>query len=125
MARDVLPPFRMVQLLVRLVVRPDEVPEVLRALRSVLRPATQARGCCFAQIYVEANDSQRLEYLEEWDDPEELHQQLKSERFVHLLELLETAAEQPVVEFRIITEKYGLEYFNKPEEQTVGNDFIH
>ena len=115
----------MVQLLVRLVARPDEAPEVLRALRSVLRPATQARGCCFAQIYVEANDSHRLEYLEEWNDPEELRQQLKSERFVHLLELLETAAERPVVEFRIITEKYGLEYFNKPEEQTVGNDFIH
>ena len=125
MARDVLHSSRMVQLLVRLVARPDEAPEVLRALRSVLRPATLARGCCFAQIYVEANDSQRLEYLEEWDDPEELRHQLKSERFVHLLELLETAAEQPVVEFRIINEKYGLEYFGKPEEQTVGNDFIH
>jgi quinol monooxygenase YgiN len=115
----------MVQLLVRLVARPGEAPEVLRALRSVLRPATQARGCSFAQIYLEANDSQRLEYLEEWDDPEELRQQLKSERFVHLLELLETAAEQPFVEFRIITQKYGLEYFGKPEEQMVGNDFIH
>jgi quinol monooxygenase YgiN len=113
----------MVQLLVRLVTRPDEAPELLRALRSVLRPATQARGCGFAQIYREANDSQRLEYLEEWDDPEELRQQLKSARFVHLLELLETAAEQPVVEFRIITEKYGLEYFNQPEEQTISDDF--
>ncbi|MGA3315322.1 MAG: antibiotic biosynthesis monooxygenase [Candidatus Korobacteraceae bacterium] len=109
----------MVQLLVRLVARPDEAPEVLRALRSVLRPATQARGCCFAQIYREANDSQRLEYLEEWDDPEELRQQLKSERFVHLLELLETAAERPVLEFRIITEKYGLEYFDNPAGQPV------
>ena len=115
----------MVQLLVRLVARPDEAPELLRALRSVLRPATQARGCGFAQIYREANDSQRLEYLEEWDNPEELRQQLGSERFVHLLELLETAAERPVVEFRIITEKYGLEYFNKPEEQTIGDEFIH
>jgi len=115
----------MVQLLVRLVARPDEAPELLRALRSVLRPATQARGCSFAQIYREANDSQRLEFIEEWDNPEELRQQLGSERFVHLLELLETAAERPVVEFRIITEKYGLEYFNKPEEKTIGNEFIH
>ena len=114
----------MVQLLVRLVTRPDGAPELLRALRSVLRPATQARGCCFAQIYREVNDSQRLEYLEEWDDPEELRQQLKSERFVHLLELLETAAERPVLEFRIITEKYGLEYFNKPVGQPVGDEFI-
>ena len=115
----------MVQLLVRLLARPDEAPEVLRALRLVLRPATQARGCSFAQIYREANDSQRFEYLEEWDDPEELRQQLKSERFVHLLELLETAAERPVVEFRIINEKHGLEYFDKPEEQPVGDEFIH
>ena len=115
----------MVQLLVRLVARPDEAPELLRALRSVLRPAAQARGCSFARIYREANDSQRLQYLEEWDDPEELRQQLKSERFVHLLELLETATERPVVEFRIIAEKYGLEYFNTPEEQTIGDEFIH
>ena len=115
----------MVQLLIRLVARPDEGPELLRALRLVLRPATQARGCSFAQIYREANHSQRLEYLEEWDDPEELRQQFGSERFVHLLELLESAAERPVVEFRIISEKYGLEYFYKPEEQTIGNEFIH
>ena len=44
---------------------------------------------------------------------------------MHLLELLESAAERPVVEFRIISEKHGLEYFNKPEEQTIGNEFIH
>lgn len=117
--------FRMVQLLVRLVARPGEAPEVLKALRSVLRPATQARGCSFAQVYREANDSQRLEYLEEWDDPEELRQQFGSERFVHLLELLETAVERPVVEFRIITEKHGLEYFNNPRAQTVADEFIH
>jgi quinol monooxygenase YgiN len=115
----------MVQLLVRLLARQDEAPELLKALRSVLRPAVQARGCGFAQIYREANDSQRLEYLEEWDDPEELRQQLKSERFVHLLELLENAAERPVVEFRIITEKYGLEYFNRREEPGNGDEFIH
>ena len=88
----------------------------------MLRPATQARGCTFAQIYREANDGQRFEYLEEWDDPEELRQQFGSERFVHLFELLESAAERPVVEFRIITEKYGLEYFSRPEEQTIRNE---
>jgi hypothetical protein len=87
----------------------------------VLRPAAQARGCSFAQIYREANGSQRIEYLEEWDDPEELRQQFGSERFVHLLELLETSAERPVVEFRIITEKYGLEYFDRPEELAIGD----
>lgn len=115
----------MVQLLVRLVARPDKTPELLRGLRSVLRPAEQARGCTFAQIYREANDSQRFQYLEEWDNPEELRQQLGSERFVHLLELLEAAVERPVVEFRIISEKYGLEYFNKPEEPIVADEFIH
>ena len=111
--------------MVRLVARQEEAPETLRALRLVLRPARQARGCSFAQIYREANDSQRLEYVEEWDDPEELRQQLGSERFVHLLELLENAAERPVVEFRIITEKYGLEYFSKPAEHALSDEFIY
>ena len=75
-----------------------------------MRPAQQARGCSLAQIYRWANDDRRIEYVEEWDDAGELRAQFGSERFVRLLELLEMAAERPVVEFRAISETYGLEY---------------
>jgi len=75
-----------------------------------MRPAQQAPGCSFAQIYHRANDDRRIEYVEEWDDAGELRAQFGSKRFVRLLELLEMAAERPVMEFRVISETHGLEY---------------
>jgi len=75
-----------------------------------MRPARQARGCSFAQIYNRPNDDLRIDYVEEWDDAGELRAQFGSKRFLRLLELLEMAAERPVVEFRVISETHGLEY---------------
>jgi quinol monooxygenase YgiN len=100
----------MIQLMVRMVAQPNGTPQLLTALRSVMRPAQQARGCCFAEIYRRVNDDCRIEYVEEWDDPRELRDQFGTERFHRLLELLETAAERPLVEFRIIDITHGLEY---------------
>jgi quinol monooxygenase YgiN len=100
----------MIQLMVRMLARPNGGPQLVTALRSVMRPAQQGHGCCFAQIYRPVNDDSRIEYIEEWDDPKELREEFASSRFLRLLEVLETAAEQPVVEFRIIAKIHGLEY---------------
>ena len=100
----------MVELVVRLVAAPGRVQDVLHALRVTMRPALRVRGCRFAQIYRWADDDRRLTYVEEWDDPGALREQFGSERFVRLLELLDAAAERPIVEFRVISEQHGLEY---------------
>ena len=100
----------MVQLLVRFIVPKDSVHEHVQALRTVLWGAQQARGCRFAEICFPADDDGRLEYVEEWDEEAELRKQFGSERFVHLLGLLELAAKPPLIEFRVISETYGLEY---------------
>jgi len=106
----------MVQLLVRLVAAPGRVPDILYGLRAVIRPAQQARGCIFAQLCHRANDSRRIDYVEEWEDAAELRGQFGSERFVRLLEVLEMAAERPVVEFRVISETHGLEYITNQQD---------
>jgi quinol monooxygenase YgiN len=102
--------FRMVQLLVRLIVPKDGVHEQVHALRTVLWGAQQARGCRFAQISLPVDDGGQLEYVEEWDDEGELREQFGSERFVHLLGLLELATQPPLIEFRVFSATYGLEY---------------
>lgn len=104
----------MVQLLVRLVAAPDHVPDVVGALRTVMRPAQQARGCSFAGVYTSAVESGRLLYMEEWDDACDLHRQFGTERFQRLMELLEIAADPPDVEFRMVSDIRGLEYMSDP-----------
>jgi quinol monooxygenase YgiN len=100
----------MVQLLVQLVAAPGQVPEVLQALRLVLHPAQQARGCASARLVSQVSDDRHITYVEEWNDAGELREQFHTERFNRLLQLLETSAEPPVVEFRVVSETYGLEY---------------
>ena len=108
----------MVQLLVRLLASPDRVDGIVDALRAVMRPAQQARGCRFAGVFVSASDRRRVVYVEDWDDPDELHRQFGTARFHRLLQLLEIASEPPVVEFRVVSETHGLEYISgqRPNE---------
>jgi quinol monooxygenase YgiN len=100
------------QLLVRLVAPPGRAQDVLHTLQAAMRPARQARGCSFAQIYRWANDDRRIDHVEEWDDAGELRAQFGSKRFPRLLEVLEMAAERPILEFRVISETHGLDYIN-------------
>jgi quinol monooxygenase YgiN len=102
-----------VQLLVRLAPPPAVVDDVLYALRTVMRGAQQARGCRFAQICRQADETRKIEYVEEWDDEGELRGQFSSERFLRLLTLIETADEPPVVQFRTFSEIKGLEYITE------------
>jgi len=102
----------MVQLIVRLVAPEARVQELVHALRAVMRGALQARGCGFAEICMPTNDSRRVNYTEEWDDEAELRAQFGSERFLRLLALIETTAEPPVVEFRTVSQRLGLEYIS-------------
>ena len=93
----------MVQLLIKLVAAEERAHELIHALRVAMRGVRRVRGCRCAQIYYSGIDDRLVDYVEEWDDAKELREQFGSERFLHLLGLLETAAERPVVEFRIIS----------------------
>jgi quinol monooxygenase YgiN len=100
----------MVQLLLKLVAPSERADEIVDVLKAVMRPAQRARGCSFAGIYLSATDRRDVVYIEDWDDADELRRQFGTERFHRLLELLEMAADPPVVDFRIISEIHGLEY---------------
>lgn len=61
-------------------------------------------------LFTESEDSQRLCYSELWDTEENLRSMLRSERFTHLVELMEMSAEPPALDFRTISETHGLEF---------------
>ena len=112
-----------VQFTVRLVAAPGRVDDIVRTLlQVVMLPAQQLPGCHFAQVYQRINEPQKVDYVEEWDDPAELRPQLSCERFSRLLELVEMAAEAPEVEFRQISETYGMDYIATQRAVQAGGD---
>lgn len=83
---------------------------LVAALQALARLARLERGCLEAHVFAESNDPRRLCYSEVWDAEENLRSMLRSERFTHLVELMETAAEPPALDFRTITATCGLEF---------------
>jgi len=112
-----------VQFTVRLVAAPGRVDDIVRTLLwVVMLPAQQLPGCHFAQVYQRINEPQKVDYVEEWDDAAGLRPQLSCERFSRLLELVEMAAEAPEVEFRWISETYGMDYIATQRAVQAGGD---
>jgi len=100
----------MVQLTIRLTVKTGQADSTVRALRSTMRGALLNGSCTNAHIAADVNDADTFWYSEEWQDVRELESQMRSERFSHLLSLVETGVQPPLLEFRVVETARGLEY---------------
>jgi quinol monooxygenase YgiN len=100
----------MVQIILRLRTKAAGATELSRALRIVMLPAQRDRACVGARLYVEVGEPDSLYYSEEWLTAEDLAREVQSPRFGRLLELMETAAEPPDLQFRFVAETRGLDY---------------
>lgn len=99
-----------IQAILKIRATPFGVADLVRALRSVMLPVQAERGLVSCGIYQQIGDENVLVYIEEWTLPEDLDEQIRSNRFSRLLALMETAAEPPVLEFRFVNRTRGLDY---------------
>jgi quinol monooxygenase YgiN len=83
---------------------------LVAALQALAQLARLERGCLEAHVFTESNNPRLLYYSEAWDAEDNLRSMLRSERFTHLVELMEMAAEPPSLDFRTIAETQGLEF---------------
>ncbi len=88
----------------------QRLASLLVALQTLEREAKLERGCVETHLFAECRDPRILCYTEMWDTEENLCLMLCSERFTRLAELMETAAEPPVLDFRTIAAIRGLEF---------------
>ncbi len=88
----------------------QRLPSLLAALQSLERQAKLERGCVEVHLFAECHDPRSLYYSEMWDTEENLCLMLCSEHFTRLAELMETATEPPVLDFRTIAAIRGLEF---------------
>lgn len=100
----------MVQLLVRLMAAAGREPQLTEALRRMKRQVSGHLGCSGVHVAADIDDVGTFWYSEEWHDLEELEGYMRTNAFVRMLSLLETTAQPPLMEFRVISETRGLEY---------------
>ena len=80
------------------------------ALNSLL-PETRAQPGCLSCVFsTELGAHAVFTCIEEWATEKDLKSELRSNRFTHLAQLLESALERPRVEFSLPTGTRGIEY---------------
>ena len=89
---------------------PRKTAELVAALRALTRRALAEKGLISCTSYLGADDANTVCYEEQWKSREDLEEQIRSSRYTQLLSLMESATEQPLLEFRFISETRGLEY---------------
>ena len=111
----------MVLMILQLRSSPIRIGELVHALHSLMRSARAQKGFITCGIYLDADAEGAICYEERWETRLDLEEQLRSSRFTHLLDLMESAKEQPCLEFHFVSETRGLDYVAavRDEETTV------
>jgi quinol monooxygenase YgiN len=84
--------------------------EMAQVLRTIMLPARLERGCIRVELQAEVEHPNVLCYMEEWATETDVVTQLCADRINHLLELMESASEKPLLEFRFVSGTRGLDY---------------
>jgi quinol monooxygenase YgiN len=106
----------MVQLTVRLTSAAGRAHDLVGALQTLMRQARRQGGCADAHIAADVDEANTFWYVEDWPDPGALETELTSDRFSQLLALMETSAQPPALEFRMVAETRGLDYVTAARE---------
>ena len=75
-----------------------------------MQQARLNRDCVGARVCADVENPTVLCYTEDWPTRESLDREIRSIRFTHLLEVMESSVDVPVLEFRFFSEIRGLEY---------------
>jgi quinol monooxygenase YgiN len=89
---------------------PSRSGEFVQALRLIMRAARAEKGFITCQISLAADDENTVVYEERWRTQGDFEEQARSARYTRLLSLVESASEQPSLEFHFVSETRGLEY---------------
>jgi quinol monooxygenase YgiN len=99
----------MIELHLRLRARPHQATLLGDALQALARSVRLEPGCSEAHPWTQLGDPDCLDYVEIWESEAALCRALRTAHFTRLAALMETAAEPPALEFRIISEIRGLD----------------
>jgi quinol monooxygenase YgiN len=100
----------MVHVIVRLTSQPGRSHALIEALHMLMQRSLQTSGCSNAHLAADIDEADVFWYSEDWLDVGALEARLRGEHFLQLLALIETSVSPPLLEFRMVEERRGLEY---------------
>ena len=103
----------MLLVLLRLTVVPDQFDQVLKTVRSTLGRTRAVSGCVSCDVYVNADESNELLYVEQWASEEGLGRHLRNNCWKSLFAVMEASAEPPELRFIRSDGSRGLEYLKE------------
>ena len=99
-----------IHLVLRITANPNRVQPMIQALRSLMLPIQLDRGCMGCHLYADTDNRNSLFYLEEWATQKDLEREIRSDRFIRLLSIMESSPTAPVLKFLFIPQTRGLDY---------------
>jgi quinol monooxygenase YgiN len=98
----------MVRLTVVLRASARDAQALVDALRFTMGSTRLERGCAGCTVRIDPDSS--VHYEEEWTTETDIRRHIQSDRFVSLLNVIESAQEPPRVQFDFLTASRGLDY---------------
>ena len=109
----VAPGVQMVHLVVTLGATTTTDQRLVAALRTLMGAVRLEPGCESCSVWTtegEEDDRVLVHYEERWAGEQAMEARVRSDRFTMLLEVVESAPDDPSVEFQFVAKQHGLEY---------------
>jgi quinol monooxygenase YgiN len=99
----------MILAVARVRVPPNRQEDVVNAMKRVLEPIRTEPGCLGIQCGRDIEDDNTLVIVERWASAKDMGSHIQSERYRIILSVLESASEDPEVQFHKVSETSGME----------------
>jgi quinol monooxygenase YgiN len=106
----------MIQVCLSLLAKPNDTAARIETLQSLMLRVEAEPGLLACRLYVRADNPDAICYVEEWQTPDELNQQIRSSHYAQLISVMEEAAEPPDFRVSWVSDVKGLEYLSAVKE---------
>jgi len=103
---------------IKMIIPPKKRNEALKILRSIAEQCKIHPGCLGCHIYNDVQDHNVLMFEEMWRNEEDLAQHLRSEKYNHVIVVMEMALKHPEVRFNTVSTSTGIETIEMARSST-------
>jgi quinol monooxygenase YgiN len=94
----------------RITVSPGRKEQMPRAFWQLLGPTRAGPGCLACGLDEEVGNPEVLQYVGEWDAPEQMGRHMRSARYEVLRAIVEASTQPPSLRYQTVSGVQGLEY---------------